>query len=219
MVQRAIDQLTNRTRPSVNGNPAGNGTNRQPVTNNTTVLLGFAITCSSDVVNGLEIGFDLGSALSTTGHTVTVAEVDLQIVPGTSAPGLATPPIVNLPAIAETRRICDRYCETTYDDGTAIGTAANFVGAIYFRFGDVVGGEITQPFIVHPVSFRQPKGGAPTVLCFSPNSGIVNRVYDPDNSSNIATGGTIINTGTFAGFRSRPHRLTFPAPRIGKFNG
>ena len=168
----------------------------QPVTNTSTVLLGFAITCSSGVVNGLEIGIDFGTALGTTGHTVTIAEVDLQIVPGTSAPALATPPIPNFPMIAETKRVCERYCETTYDDGVAIGTAANFVGAIYFGVGDATGGEISQPYIVHPVSFRQPKGGAPTVLCFSPNSGAVNRIYDPDNASNIVTGGTIINIGT-----------------------
>jgi len=83
--------------------------------------------------------------------------------------------------------LCQRYFETSYNDGTAVGNTTS-VGAIYSRSTG------TQPNI--QLHFKVSKRTTPTMTYYAPGSGTVANFRNTDASSDLAVSGTN-GTGTW----------------------
>jgi hypothetical protein len=105
-------------------------TNLQAVANNASGTLSYTFTVAANAVNGYEIVIDFGNNFSSAAKSVTLGGgFDLRATPGVTTGLNAAPPSPEVRDAASDIAWNRRFVRSSYDNGTAPGTAATVKGA------------------------------------------------------------------------------------------
>jgi hypothetical protein len=165
-----------------------NAASLQPCAAGAWTQLAYTFIDTGHAANGLEVSFDFGNNFSSSGKSIQLAECDISVTPALAAGLNGSPPLPELRSLASELVLCQRYFCTSYDLGTAPGTATSG-GAISLRI-DVIGSTTFGLQLVFPCRMR----AAPTVTFYSPNSGSAGYVFDHFGSTDVGSL-TILNLG------------------------
>jgi hypothetical protein len=120
-------------------------------------------TLTSSCINGVELRFSLGGALTTGVFGLTAIQLEY---------GSAATPFERL-SISRQLLQCQRFFETTYNSGIAPGSSGqNFLGDFEF-----ITSNTTYPPLGY-FMFQVAKRASPTISGFNPSSGAVSTFYD-----------------------------------------
>jgi hypothetical protein len=110
-----------------------NAVNLQACPNGIWTLVSYTFTANAASYNGLEIVFDFGNNFGANTKALLIAELDIRVTPGAAAGLNSNPPPPELRPIGIELPFCSRYLQTSYNLGTAPGTAvgAGSNGIVY----------------------------------------------------------------------------------------
>jgi hypothetical protein len=159
-------------------------------------------TFSTSTLNTWQAGNFIGATGqtqlgATTGATFQLAQVML-IPQDLSTAGATT---VDLPfqraarSIGHELQMCQRYYETSYESGTALGTAT-ITGSIVWNPSAVAA--------VLYVPFKATKRTSPTMVFYSPGSGASGQIRNESNSVDVAAN---LNRASSGGFNGQPTQV------------
>jgi hypothetical protein len=81
----------------------------QPCPNGATTQVSYTFTPAASAINGYMIELSTNAALNTSGKTIIVSEVDLQVTPGLTTGLNSAPPMPEFRLVPEELLICQRY--------------------------------------------------------------------------------------------------------------
>jgi hypothetical protein len=129
-----------------------NAASLQSAANGQWTQIAYTFAASTSSGNGLEISFDFGNNFSSSSKTVRVTELDIRATSGLTIGINNNPSPPELRPVASELPFCQRYYATSYDAGTAPGSATHsgMVGPATFING-MLGGYYT---VIFPVPMR-----------------------------------------------------------------
>lgn len=172
-----------------------NAVSLQPMSYQTWTTLAYTFSASAASSNGLEVGFDFGNNFSSSSSYVEIAACDIRATPGVSTGLNSTPPPPELRPIGIELAFCQRYFETSYDNGVAPGTINTNAGANL-----VIGYSSGGSYVGNTVGFKASMRADPTmtITLYSPHSGTSGKAYDYDNSVDVTPAlNTVTGEGSF----------------------
>jgi len=161
--------------------------NMQACTNGSTCTEAYSFVASANAVNGYQITIDFG-AMNSNAKNVVISAADLRVTPAATTGTISTPPYPELAPIGAEYARDEVYFESSYDNGTAPGTAT-FVGATQW----VNYSTTNANFFIR---WRTRKRCDPTVTSYSPTTGASGKLDtggSGDVGANISSQG---QTGT-----------------------
>ena len=148
-------------------------------------LVSYTFVANAASYNGLEIAFDFGNNFGSSGKLLQITECDVRVTNGVPS-GQQTPgnfiPSPELRPIPVELQFCQRYFETSYDVGTAPGTATNNGSdQIYLSFSSGSGNACGAQ-----AKFKVTKRVDPTsITLYSTHSGASGKIFDSTNSADV----------------------------------
>jgi hypothetical protein len=157
-----------------------NAVSLQSCANAAWTQIAYSFTSSSG--NGLEIGFDFGNNFGSSSDYIYIAELDVRVTPGAteSATNSSPPPPELRPIFAELPW-CQRYFLTSYDLGTAPGTAT-------------VTGAVGGPTLIGSTGYS----AGPTMVFFPVQMRADPSISYWDTAGNASKASTIGNTSSLS---------------------
>lgn len=96
----------------------------QPITNGSTGVLAYSWTAHANSFNGLSVTIDFGNNFSSNAKSVQIGGgFDLRVTPNAITGLVSAPPTPEIRTNAEDILWCQEFFKTSYDNGTAPGTA------------------------------------------------------------------------------------------------
>ena len=165
--------VTNVTVTEVTGHTGGGGWEK----------LEYRLTMPASISAGqIALYLYLGSFNAMAGgSSVKFAGVQLE-------PGPVATPFEHRPIGLE-KQLCSRYFQTSYQHGTAPGTANRRVGCLAYRHS------LNSTFACFPGQFREEMRAIPTLTIYNPDTGTANNFRNDSAGTNINVN-DIQNTGT-----------------------
>ena len=167
----------------------------QSCANSAWTLVSYTWTASSSSALGMEIILDFGNNFSTTGKSIRITEIDLRVTPNATTGLNSNPPPPELRPIHEEIVFCERYLQSSYDNGIAPGSASSPNGALARTV------DATTSYAGLQLPFRTTMRTIPSsVTLYSPNSGTSGKIYNISATTdvNALTSGAGTRSGGYA---------------------
>jgi hypothetical protein len=159
-----------------------NAVSLQSCANSAWTQIAYSFTASSSSGSGLEIGFDFGSNFGSTSDYIYITELDIRVTPGATASATnSSPPPPELRPIFAELPWCQRYFLTSYDLGTAPGTAT-------------VTGAVGGPTLIGSTGYS----AGPTMVFFPVQMRADPSISYWDTAGNASKASTIGNTSSLS---------------------
>lgn len=182
----------------------------QTCANGAWTTVAFTFPVSANAIDGYEIRVDFGKgALTSSSNSVRVTAADLRATPGVSTCLNAYPPLPELPTVAAEAVRCERYYETSYDNGLPPGsnTRGGIVQGPGMGYG--AGGPFHYSFTFN---FRTEKHAVPVIAYFD-GAGNPNKLSGNTSGTwtdNVTPTGGALNPSTKAIFSDLYYVGAFP---------
>lgn len=158
----------------------------QTIQSTATGILCYTFNAPSNA-NGLEITFDFGSSLNSGGKFVYLSGADCRQTLGITTGLNNAPPTIEQRVYAAELSFCQRYFETSYNPGIALGASSQN------NAGDLqqIAFSTTQfyAFSASAVQFKVTKRSAPALTFYNPSTGASNTFWD---YTATAVAGTVV---------------------------
>jgi hypothetical protein len=165
-----------------------NAVSLQSCANGAWTQIAYTFQANAASYNGIEIAFDFGNNFGSSGKTIQITECDIRLTNGIPA-GQQTPSnFVELPElrpIAGELMLCQRYFETSYPQGTALGTVTVAGRSTLFILGGALNSVMVQGGSTTEYKATK-RTSSPTVTFYSPVTGASGFVRDYINNTDVS---------------------------------
>lgn len=153
----------------------------------------YTFIASVSAANGLEISFDFGNNFGAGAKSVEITECDVRVTPGAAAGLNSVPAPPELRPVWTELAFNQRYYETSYSQGVPPGRVADNGAFIFF----ISGAPSSSWIVVCYVLFKTTKRAIPTIVLYSPASGISGKATDYNSTTDVAANANNVGDGGF----------------------